>query len=336
MTYYLGIDLHKRSSTWALIGADRALVTKQTVPVSPECIEQGIARLPVPAHTVHAAFEPVCGWRWVEAQLRASGMSVTVANPLKTRLIADSRQKCDSIDAQTLAELLRADFLPASYVAPDEVQQLRSVVRNRTYLVQMRTGIKNRLQGMVTAMGLHELVDTCTTVTARTMLGQNLELKSMSDLLLELHKMIKPIDKRLEALTKEHAVAKLLRTIPVVGAVTAAVIVAEVGDFARFTTPEQLASYAGLVPSQRSSGAKPKFGRITKIGSKYLRSACVESAMRIRANNAPDLYAFYERVKKEHSPMKARVACARKLLTVMWYMVKNNTAFVPVRTAQCG
>jgi transposase len=307
-----------------------------TVPVSPVEIDRGVSRLPVPACDIHVAIEPVCGWRWVHEQLTALGMQVTVANPLKTRLIADSRLKCDSIDAQMLAELLRADFLPSSYVAPPNVYHLRSIVRHRTYLVQLRTGIKNRIKGVVTAMGLHALIDTCLTEKARASINLHPELKSMFDLMVELTRVIKPIDRALEKMTKEHATAKLLRTIPVVGAVTAATIMAEVGDFGRFRTPEQLASYAGLVPSQRSSGSYVKFGRITKIGSKYLRCACVESAMRLRASNAPDLYAFYERVKKEHSPMKARVACARKLITIMWHMVKNNEAFVPVRTAQCG
>ena len=98
-------------------------------------------------------------------------------------------------------------------------------------------------------------------------------------------------------------------------------------DFSRFKKAKRLASYAGLIPSQRSSAGIAKHGRITKIGSKYLRSALVESAMRFREQHNPALWDFYQRVRKASSPMKARVALARKLACISWYMMKNNEPF---------
>jgi transposase len=116
-------------------------------------------------------------------------------------------------------------------------------------------------------------------------------------------------------------------TVPVIGPITATTIVAEVGDFTRFKRAKQLASYAGLVPSQRSSAGKTRHGRITKVGSKYLRTAFVESAMRLRLAHDTHLYTWYEQVRSVSSPMKARVALARKLACCTWYMMRNNEPF---------
>lgn len=329
MNTYLGIDLHKRVSSWVLIDRDRNVQYKRTVSVTPKAIASALSELPVSTSTMHTAIEPVCGWRWVVKQLEEAGIEVSVANPLKTRLIADSRMKYDSIDAQTLAELLRADFLPTSYVAPNDIQFLRSLIRERTYLVQTRTGLKNRLKAIVTARGFHEVRDTCLQIGTRSIMRAfgDRELTNLLELIRHMDEHIKPLDKEVEAFAKNDERTQLLMTVPVIGPITATTIIAEVGDFTRFKKAKQLASYAGLVPSQRSSAGKTKHGRITKVGSKYLRSAFVESAMRFRSNHNPALYAFCERVKKASSPMKGRVALARKLATVTWYMMNNNKPF---------
>lgn len=62
-THYLGIDLHKRSSTWVLVDKDRSVIHKQTIPVTEKALGYGVESLPVPAQTIKATIEPVCGWR---------------------------------------------------------------------------------------------------------------------------------------------------------------------------------------------------------------------------------------------------------------------------------
>jgi transposase len=80
---------------------------------------------------------------------------------------------------------------------------------------------------------------------------------------------------------------------------------AEVGEFTRFPSPEKLCSFAGLVPSERSSGEKQKFGHITKAGSKVLRYVLVESAMHIRNNEKSSvLYNFYYTIREKRGAMR--------------------------------
>jgi hypothetical protein len=116
---YLGIDLHKTSSTWVLLDRDRTVRLKKTVPCTPQDLQAGINSLPIDPASIEAVVEPVCAWRWFSDTLERHGIRVHVANPLRTRLIAESRLKHDTLDARMLAELLKSGFLPAEVKLAD-------------------------------------------------------------------------------------------------------------------------------------------------------------------------------------------------------------------------
>ena len=78
--------------------------------------------------------------------LEGLGHKVVLAHPLKTKMIAEAKIKTDKIDAKTLAELLRGDFLPTSYVPPKEIRELRHLVRHRIFLGKYRGIIKNQIK----------------------------------------------------------------------------------------------------------------------------------------------------------------------------------------------
>jgi len=242
------------------------------------------------------------------------------------------KQKTDFNDARTLADLLRAGMLPESYRVSDEIYDLRVVVRERYFLVSKRTDVKNRIHGLATTQGLH-LVDGGNPLgkKGKKWVQENDEiLKELHEVIEELNAHIDVLDKKIEKATHTIPEAKLLMTVPGVGKITALTVIAEVGDFSRFEKPEKLASFAGLVPKQRSSGEKVRLGGITHLGSKYLRTAMVETAMRIRPEYAPELHRYVESIKLNTSPKRARVALARKMLTIMWMMVTKNVEYNPL------
>ncbi|WP_412679743.1 transposase [Brevibacillus choshinensis] len=95
--------------------------------------------------------------------------------------------------------------------------------------------------------------------------------------------------KRIEAEIHEQAtssvhapVIQALQTMRGVAEVTATTLVAEIGQFSRFSSPRQLMSYVGLVPKEYSSGASRWQGSITKIGNAHIRHVLVESAWAYR------------------------------------------------------
>jgi transposase len=98
------------------------------------------------------------------------------------------------------------------------------------------------------------------------------------------------------------------------------VFVAEIGDVSRFSNPEALCSWAGLTPRHRESDTKIQRGHITKAGSTLVRWAAVESRIR----GGPKLQADYHRIADRRGRRIARVAVARKLLTLVYFGLRDG------------
>jgi len=330
--YTLGIDLHKKSSVWMLIDEQRTELWKENVLCHPDYISTAVKNIPVPHGEIQVAIEPVAGWRWVSDILEEAGMDVHIAHPRKIQLIAKSTKKTDTEDARTLANLLCAGYFPEAHKSPDDIYQLRLLLRERTFIIRQRTSIKNQIHGIATTQGLHGIKSGNPLFKkgkADIMAGQNFILKQLHLLVEDFEKQVVPFDERLQSLLPQYPTAQLLMTFPGVGIITALTIVAEVDDFKRFSSGKKLASFAGLVPRQRSSGDTVRYGSITHAGSASLRTALVETSMRIRASNAPELYAFVQRLAPISGAKKARVALARKILCIMWKMVTTHTQYQP-------
>jgi transposase len=271
----------------------------------------------------------VTGNTWAIARLLASQAArVVVSNPVKTRAIAEAKIKTDKVDAAILAELLAADFLPAVWMPDPQTAALRRQVQRRGHIVRQRTRLKNQVQAI-----LHRnLVVRCPAadlfgIKGRAWLaGQDLppdEQAAAAALLrqLDFHaEELALIDRELALVALGREDVRRLMTIPGVDATVALALVAAVGDFTRFRTPERLVSYLGLNPRVRQSGNQPAtHGRITKSGASYARGMLVEAAF--SASKAPGpLRGFYERVRARRGIQVAIVATARKLAVLCWHL----------------
>ena len=172
-----------------------------------------------------------------------------------------------------LAQLLAADYLPAVWLADDATHALRRQVSRRAHIVRQRTRLKNQVQAI-----LHRnLIPRCPAADLfghkgrRWLAEQTLpadERQAVGALLrqLDFHAQeLAIIDAELGRVALGSAEVRRLMTIPGVDATVALSIVAAVGDFARFRSPEKLVSYLGLNPRVRQSGGQPaSHGRITK------------------------------------------------------------------------
>lgn len=330
--YTLGIDLHKKSSVWMLIDQQRTEIWKENVPCNPHYIITIINTLPVSPQEIQVAIEPVCGWRWVTDLLEASGMKVHIAHPRKMQLIAQSTKKTDIEDARVLANLLLSGYFPEAHKVSDDIYQLRLLLRARTFIIQKRTSMKNQMHGIATTQGLHHIAGgnpLWKKGKADIMSGNNFVLQQLHLVIEDLDRRVVVFDEQLLHVAKQFPLTQLLMTFPGIGIVTALTVIAEVDDFNRFSSGKKLSSFAGLVPRQRSSGEVTRYGSITYAGSPSLRTVLVETAMRIRESNAPELYAFVTRLTPICGAKKARVALARKIATILWKMVIINKSYQP-------
>jgi len=331
MKYTLGIDLHKRTSAWVLIDDEHNEMWKNTSIVSrPHDISTTVKKLPVAPELVQVAIEPVGGWRWVTKLLEDLGMEVHIAHPEQMQLIAKSVQKNDKGDAIKLARLLRSGYFPEAHRVSDDAYALRSMLRERDFIVKLRTSVKNRIHGVATTDGLHTISGGNPLHTR----GKESIMQSDNVALQEMHRLIEDFDIRLTPFNeyiaqqvKKRKDARLLMTMPGVGPITALTVLGEIGDVTRFPSANKLTSFAGLVPKERSSGEVARFGRITHKGSRYLRTALVEAAMRVNEHNAPELCVFLDRLVPTAGKKRARVALARKMLAIMWVMLSRDISY---------
>jgi transposase len=122
------------------------------------------------------------------------------------------------------------------------------------------------------------------------------------------------------------APARILTTFPGVGMVTLATVLAEVGDFARFTHRKAIGRYAGLNPTVHASGGKNRTGHIAKAGPPDLRWILQQAAWTaIRVEQA--LKRMWLKISRSAGKKAAAVAVARKMLTWMWYAVCRGEAY---------
>jgi transposase len=240
--------------------------------------------------------------------------------------------KTDKVDAEVLAQLLAADYLPAVWLPDDETHALRRQVARRAHIVRQRTRLKNQVQSI-----LHRnLVPRCPAADlfgrkGRAWLSEQElpadERRAVEALLrqLDFHgEELRLIDAELGRVALGRDEVKRLMTIPGVDATVALSIVAAVGDFGRFSTPRKLVSYLGLNPRVRQSGGQPaSHGRITKQGRAHARGMLVEAAW-VAVKTPGPLRAFFERVGTRRGMQIAVVATARKLAVLCWHLITRG------------
>ena len=115
---------------------------------------------------------------------------------------------------------------------------------------------------------------------------------------------------------------KIVLSVPGMGLISAATILAEMGDFRDFPSADKMAMYFGIVPSVYQSAGKLRTGKITKLGSKHMRRILVEVAHAIsRTKKSTRLKRFYLRVLAKSSKKAATVALARKVLCILYHLL---------------
>jgi len=331
--YHLGIDLHKKTSYWTLIDHDRQTLYKKNLLTSKEGIEQGIREMGIAPSLVEAAIEPVSQWGWYGELLEKEGLTVHLVDAYKAKLIGGTKLKNDKMDSVALAELMRSDFLPTAYRAPEATRDMREFMRHRAFLVRLRARVRGRVHQILWKHGEQCPYADLFGLKAQTWL-RSLKLRSpyqeereeLMTMWQETSARITAHDLTCKELTGRNPKAQLLMSIPGIGLITSLTILAEVGDFSRFRSGEKLASYAGLVSSSYSSGERTRLGHITHRGSVWLRTALVEATNTVNPKWG-HLHDFYLRIKEKKGSKVARVALARKMLVLSWHLVKSDQYF---------
>jgi transposase len=282
---------------------------------------------------VTVGMEATLYWAWLHDQLSAAGIAAVAAHPYQVKLIWQARCKTDPIDARKLAELLRTNLLPTIWVPDGDVRARRRLLRGRAYLVRLRTQLKNRIHGHLTAENRRTTVTDVYGRAGRAWLATvtlSPAARVQVDLLLELVDALdvrmRHFDNRVKRLVQGDLVAERLQTRPGIGTFGAALLLAEIGTIERFRSAHELAAYAGLTPSTQSSGDKTRHGSVGRAGSPWLKWLLVEIVQRLKRAPGP-VGQQYQKLLRAKGKAKATVAAARKLCCYLYWCLKEEWSY---------
>jgi len=322
---YVGLDVHKQVCYGTVMDEKGKVVKQAKFTNDLEALDEFMEGLDEALVAMEAGYcwQPIYDW------LEEAGHGVKLAHPLKVKAIAEAKVKTDKIDSETLSHLLRADLLPESYVPPRDIRELRDRVRRRAFLVGMRTMLKNRVQADLAKQGISTGGPLWTREGRELLRGLGLEaVDQVLPVMDALDRQIAKMSWGLKRMCGEDPRARLLTTIPGVGYYLALLLVSEIGDVRRFPDSEKLCSYAGLVPSVRRSGGSAYHGGITREGSRWLRWG-LSQAVHVHLRSETDLTRFYRRLAGKKPKQVAVMATARKMLKVVYWMLRNNEPYHP-------
>jgi transposase len=335
MHRYVGVDYHQKYSYLAVMDERGQVLREGTVENRKEAVAKFLGGADGQGNSA-AVLEATRNWTVMHDWLEGLVDEVHLAHPQKVKAIAEAKIKTDKIDARVLAHLLRTDLLPEAYVASPRAREVRSVLRQRMFLVRVRTMVKNRIRGLLDRYpelqssrpnqelfgpkGLAWLRQVALKATDRRMLDEDPKL------LQELHQHIAESDELVDGLAQEDGRVKLLKTIPGIGDFFAVLIAYEVDEISRFAHEKKFFSYLGLIPSTYASGGRTFHGRLTKQGNKYLRWALVEAVWpAIRTDRA--MRGYFERIRAQKGPNPAKVATARRLATIVYRVLSQRRPY---------
>jgi transposase len=327
MGQYVGIDLHRRSTTIHRMAEDGEVLGTERIVSQPFELAQAMASAgPEP----EVVLESTYGWYWAADVLKDLGAHVHLAHALGNNW-GYRRVKNDERDAKDLAAMLRLGRLAEGWIAPPEIRERRELVRYRYSLVRHRTSTKAQIHGVMAKNGVLPVVGELWGPLGSAQLDGlelpqafQVRLDSLRQLLAHYDGEIARLDAHIHGQLKSDPGYRALVKLPGVGKVIAAIFVAEIGDVTRFHTAKQLASWAGLTPKHKESDTVVHRGAITKQGSTLVRWAAIEAVGNYRAKGNEKLRADYKRIAERRGKYKARVAVARKLLTLVFYALRDG------------
>ena len=322
---YVGIDFHRRRSVIVRLSVDGERLGVHRVVNDPFELSAVMAMCgEAPAVVIEATY----GWYWAVDLLQDLGATVHLANPNALNW-GDRRVKNDVNDATDLADMLRMHRLGEAWIAPPAIRELRELVRYRAKLVQLRTGLKAQVHAVMAKEGVLPKVTDIFGPAGRRQLDA-LELgapfarrvSSLRELIAVYDGEIARLERDIHLHLKGDRGYRAVQAINGVGKVSAAVLVAEIGDISRFPTPAHLCSWCGLTPRHRESDLKTRRGRISKQGSRLIRATLIEGVSRYHGGTHLDRQ--YQKIAKRRGRNKARIALACKVLTLVYYGLRDG------------
>lgn len=329
-SHFVGLDVHKQVIAFCVKTADGQIVKEGTIKATRVELDRW---LPTVSEGWLGGMETTMFSHWIYYHLKDRGANVLIGHAARMKAICAGKKKSDKVDARTIADLLRCNMFPNSYVISPELGALRRQMRFRRTVVEEQTRFKNVTAGLLMQAGVeyerrrlhskryfYELMGNTGWVS-----------EQMRPLLAFNRKQIETLgqmDRQLIQLLEKHPEVQervmALRKIDGVGPVTALTWALEIGDVTRFRSIKHAQSYAGLTSAFWESAGKQKHGPLSKQRNAHLQSVLIEAAQLAPISNEK-LKAVYQKHRARGADSNvATLEVARKLVA---YLMAADRAF---------
>lgn len=331
--YYVGLDIHKKTISYCVKAVDGRCVGQGTIAADRKSLGEWAKGLPGPWI---GAMEATIFTGWVYDFLKPHAFDLKVAHPEMLKAITAAKKKNDRADADRIADLLRVNLLPECNMLPEDLRELRRILRYRNHIVRTAVKMQNKMSGLLMEVGasyskkrLHgkkyfnELLDRVEDVP--TSVKELLKMSRSS------YELFSAIQKRLVTALRTNDLIRdrvqHLMTIDGIGEIMALTWALEIGSPERFSSIRSAVSYCGLCSAQRESAGKEQRGPISKKRNKHLQTALIEAA-KLAPHWNVQLAALHERELKKGNRNRATLAVARRLVAYMLAVDRKQTDFV--------
>jgi transposase len=325
---HIGVDLHKTNFVVCFLNEDETS-RLETFQLSKAGIERFTSQL---NKDDVLAVEVTQNIYYFYDQVKAFVGRIVLVDTYRFSVIAKSKKKTDKADALALARFLKLDHLPEVSVPSERVRQLRHLLQARETLVGLRTKLKNLGHAALTRNGIALPRSAFASRVARERLQKRDDLSAADKVILEAAlRQIEELDQEVERLEDE--ITRLGKTLKGItrllqlhgmNLLSAISLLAEIGSIELFETSKQLVAYSGLATSVRQSNETTRQGHITKQGRRRLRTVAIRAVLSMVNRTNTPLMSFYQKKKREKGSGKAICATARKLLTIVFVMLKKE------------
>jgi len=325
---YIGVDLHKTNFIVCFLTED-----EQTKTETFTLDKRGLSRFKRGLNPEDKlAVEASANTFYFLRQIKDRVGEIVVVDTYRFAVIAKSKKKTDKADAAALARFLKLGYLPSVPVPTEQVEQLRHLLQARESMVRMLTQLKNMAHAALVRSGYAKGRAAFNSKRSRGRLLKLEELTALDRQIIEVAiRQMSQIEEEVERLEAEiisrgKSLAGLKRVLQIHGLnlIAAIGLLVEIGSIELFETSKQLVAYSGLAASVRQSNERVKRGKITKQGRKRLRTICIRAVLSMVKRTKTPLMEFYEQKKREKGAGKAICATARKLLVIVFVMLKKE------------
>lgn len=335
---YIGLDVHKQYTVACILNSDSGEVSHTRLNNRKREFKQLFDQPDQQKAVLEASGSSYIVYDLIEDLVS----EVQIANPSQVKAIANAAVKTDKIDSQTLAQLLSADLIPRCHVRNRNNRDAIYQLRQRMYLVRLRTSVKNRIHALI---GRQSETVQHERPGGRDLFGKagrhwldSLKLPApdcrmltnMLNLLSSLDDLIKESNGWIKQLFDSDPVCQRLFTIPGIGKFLSVLIRYEIDDIHRFRDVSKLLSFAGLVPTTSSSGGKTRHGKQIKSCNHWLRWGLTEAVWPAITHD-PWLRNIYQNKKRHKHTNIANSIVAKKILTLVFRIWLDNRSYLPVQ-----